>query len=121
MRRLRRYRWLGLYALLPLTVVLLALEHVAALSPREHAVVLMAIVLVIAVLANRWMMHHAGVVERDGVDADLTWLPPSYKVIRGDLEWDVPAAVRVETQDQAYYASTSTTASSISTMEKGSV
>lgn len=54
---LQRFKSLGFYSLIPLTVILLVLEHNAVLSPRGHAALLIVIVIGIGLLARDWMAH----------------------------------------------------------------
>ena len=52
------FKSLGPLVLIPLIVVLLLLEHNAALSPQGHAVLLLIIVVGVGVLARDWMIHN---------------------------------------------------------------
>ena len=58
MRPFGGFKSLGPLVLIPLIVVLLLLEHNAALSPQGHAGLLLIIVVGIGVLARDWMIHN---------------------------------------------------------------
>lgn len=58
MQPFARFKSLGPLVLIPVIVVLLVLEHNAALSPQGHAVLLLIIVVGVGVLARDWMIHN---------------------------------------------------------------
>jgi len=75
MRKFRRPRWWGLYALIPLTVALLVLDDEAPFSEVWRLVLLAGIVLVICVLAVAWAERNFGLMEREGADALISYRP----------------------------------------------
>jgi hypothetical protein len=75
MRKLRRLRWWGLFALIPLTAALMVLDDDAPMSETWRLILLGGIVVVICVLAVAWTERNAGLVEREGVDAMINYRP----------------------------------------------
>ena len=75
MRKFRRLRWWGLFALMPLTVALIVLDDEAPFSETWHLVLLAAIVVVICVLAVAWAERNAELMEREGADALVSYRP----------------------------------------------
>jgi hypothetical protein len=75
MWKLRSLRWWGLFALIPLTVALMVLDDEAPFSEVWRLILLAGIVVVICVLAIAWTERHAGLVEREGVDALVSYRP----------------------------------------------
>jgi hypothetical protein len=75
MRKLRSLRWWGLFALIPLTVVLMALDDEAPFSEVWRLVLLGGIVVVICVLAVAWAERNPELMEREGVDALVSYRP----------------------------------------------
>jgi hypothetical protein len=73
MRVSRRYRWWGLYALIPLMIGLMVLDAVAPMTETEHRVLLTAIALVTCGLALAWIERNARCVETDGLDVLSTY------------------------------------------------
>lgn len=72
MRLFRRFRWWGLFALLPLIVALIVLDDDAPFSVGWHYLALAAIVALICALAIRWVERHSELMEREGADALVT-------------------------------------------------
>lgn len=64
----RRFRWWGLYALIPLMIGLIVLDDVVPMTETGHLVLLAAIALVTCGLALAWMERNARFVETDGLD-----------------------------------------------------
>jgi hypothetical protein len=75
MRKVRRLGWWGLFALMPLTVVLIVLDYKAPLSGTWHLVLLAATVAAICVLAIAWAERNPELMEREGADALIGYLP----------------------------------------------
>jgi hypothetical protein len=75
MGKLRRFRWWGLFALMPLTVALIVFDDEAPLSGTWHLVLLAAIVVATCVLAIAWAERNAELVEREGADALVSYRP----------------------------------------------
>lgn len=76
MRRLRQeLKWWGLYALLPLTVVLIVLDEDASLPPTWRLILLAGIVVMICLLALRWIERNSELVEREGADGAVSTRP----------------------------------------------
>ncbi len=69
-RRNKRGSWRGLYALIPLTAILLLLAARLKVGASLHQLLLVAIVVVIAVLALLWSEGNADLLGSEGVDAD---------------------------------------------------
>jgi hypothetical protein len=75
MRKLRSFRWWGLYALMPLAVALTVLDDDAPFSETWRLGFLAAIAVVICVLAVRWAERNRELMERDGADALVSYRP----------------------------------------------
>lgn len=75
MRKHRSLRWCGLFALVPLAIGLIVLDDDARLSETWHLVVLAAIALLICGLALSWSESNSELMEREGVDALITYRP----------------------------------------------
>ncbi len=69
----RRFRWWGLYALIPLMIGLIVLDDVVPMTETGHLVLLAAIALVTCGLALAWMERNARFVETDGLDGLSTY------------------------------------------------
>lgn len=69
-RRSKSASWWGLYALIPLTALLLVLAARVKMGEAVHQMLLVAIVVVVAVLAFAWSEQHADLMGSEGVDAD---------------------------------------------------
>jgi hypothetical protein len=72
---MRRLRWLGLFALIPLTVLLIVLDDAASLTETWHYVLLGVIVVLVCVLALRWSERNPELMENQGVDALIRYRP----------------------------------------------
>ncbi len=70
MRQSKRGSWWGLYALIPLTAILLVLAARAKMGEPLHRILLLAIVLAVAALAFLWSEQHADLIGSQGVDAE---------------------------------------------------
>jgi hypothetical protein len=66
MGKLRLSEWLGLYALLPLMIVLMVIDDNADMSQTWHLILLMGIAVSICALALSWVNGHPLLVERGG-------------------------------------------------------
>jgi hypothetical protein len=75
MRRFRRFRWWGFFALVPLTVVLMVLDDDAPMSETWHYLLLAAIVVAVCVLALAWTERNPELIEREGADALVSYRP----------------------------------------------
>jgi hypothetical protein len=76
MRRLRQeLKWWGLFALMPLTVVLIVLDDEAPLSQTWRLILLGGIAVVICALALRWVERNPELVERAGADSLTNYRP----------------------------------------------
>ncbi len=73
MRTSRKFRWWGLYALIPLMIGLIALDDDMPMSETRHLVLLAAIAAVICGLALAWIERNARLVETDGLDGLSTY------------------------------------------------
>jgi hypothetical protein len=81
MRRLGgELRWWGLFALIPLMVILIALDD-ASFTQTWHLVLLGVVAVVICVLAAAWVERNRDLVEREGADS-LT----NYRVLPGTID-----------------------------------
>ncbi len=69
-RRSNRGSWRGLYALIPLTAILLFLAARLKLRAPLHQILLIAVVVAVAVLAWLWSEGHADLLGSEGVDAE---------------------------------------------------
>ena len=69
----RRFRWWGLYALIPLMIGLMVLDDVVPMTETGHLVLLAAIALVICGLALAWIERNARFIETDGLDGLSTY------------------------------------------------
>jgi hypothetical protein len=69
MKRGRRGSWWGLYALIPVTALLLVLADKVRVGEPLHQILLIAVVVVVAVLALLWSERHADLLGSEGVDA----------------------------------------------------
>ncbi len=69
-RRSNRGSWRGLYALIPLTAILLLLAARLKLRGPLHQILLVGVVLVVAVLAFLWSEGHADLMGSEGADAE---------------------------------------------------
>lgn len=75
MRKLRRLRWWGLFALIPLTVALMVFDYAVPFSEMWRLVLLAAIVMVICVLAVAWAESNFDLIQREGADALISYRP----------------------------------------------
>lgn len=64
----RELKWWGLFVLLPLTAALIVLDDDAPLTHAWHLVLLGGIVLVVCLLALRWVERNVRLVEHGGAD-----------------------------------------------------
>ncbi len=64
-----RSGWWGLYALLPVTLMLLYAAHMVRVSETLHQILLAAIAIVIAGLALSWIEKHQDLISSEGIDA----------------------------------------------------
>ena len=78
MSRLRReLKWWGLFVLLPLTAALIVLDDDVPLTHAWHMVLLGGIVLVVCLLALRWVERNARLVEHGDADPIFAKRPAS--------------------------------------------
>jgi hypothetical protein len=73
MRKHRSLRWCGLFALFPLAIGLIVLDNDARLPETWHLVLLSAIAMLICGLALIWSERNSELIEREGVDARVTY------------------------------------------------
>ena len=69
MKRSKRESWWGLYALIPVTAMLLYVSYRVRVGATLHAILLVAVAVVVAVLTLLWLGKHADLVASEGVDA----------------------------------------------------
>ncbi len=69
-KRSKRGSWLGLYALIPFTAILLLLAARLKVRAPLHQILLVAVVVAVAFLAFLWSEGHADLMGSEGVDAE---------------------------------------------------
>lgn len=75
MRTFLRFKWWGLFALIPLTSVLIVLDDAVPFSETWHYVLLGVIVVLVCVLALRWAERNSELMETQGADALVGYRP----------------------------------------------
>ena len=94
MRKRRNLRWWGLFALAPLTVALIVFDDATRLSETGHLILLAAIAVVICVLAVVWAERNPELMEREGADALICYLPLPGTIEAADGEPAAPAPLK---------------------------
>ena len=69
-------KWWGLYALVPLMIVLMVIDAGGAMSQTWHFILLAGIVCTVCALALAWVGKNPRLVERDGKGSDPTISAP---------------------------------------------
>jgi hypothetical protein len=76
MGKQRLSKWWGLYALVPLMIVLMVIDFDGAMAQTWHLILLAGIVCIVCALAIFWVDRNPWLVEFDGKGSDPTVTAP---------------------------------------------